>query len=369
MAGAAPRDPAALPRGAGGGHPVIAGLRGRVRGRARALRRRLALSGGGWLSVRHRRGVVSHQDLGARRHAPPRPLAARGPADHGPHARHRPRARVLADLHARAAHSLLRQPDGSAGGVGARAALSARHRVRHRALPPLRRHRRDPPLGGLHDAGRPHHRRVRAAARRGQCARGPGGLDALAVVLGGVHVRRGAPVQPAPRMGAAGGRSHLLPRALRLRADHPGAGALHGEPARPRRDHAPAHDDHRVGHARPLGAAPARRAACRHRRRPPGGAGRAVALPARRRPALRPGQRARARRLRRARRRGRRAAPIPGRARGAPGAGPEALGGGLYQRRPRAARDGGRPGGGGGRQCRGAPARARLCPGARAEPR
>ena len=240
--------------------------------------------------------------------------------------------------------------------------------VRHRALSPLRRHRGDPPLGGLHDAGRPHHRRVRAAARRGQCARGPGGLDALAVVLGGVHVRRGPLVQPAPRMGAAGGRSHLLPRALRLRADHPGAGPLHGEPARPRRDHAPAHDDHRVGHARPLGAAPARRAACRHRRRPPGGAGRAVALPARRRPALRPGQRARARRLRRARRRGRRAAPIPGRARGAPGAGPEALGGGLHRRRPRAARDGGRPGGGGGRQCRGAPARARLCPGAGAEP-
>ena len=90
---AAPRDPAALPRGAGGGHPVIAGLRGRVRGCARAPRRRLALSGGRWLSVRHRRGVLPHQDLGARRHAPPRPLAARGPADHGPHARHRPRAR------------------------------------------------------------------------------------------------------------------------------------------------------------------------------------------------------------------------------------------------------------------------------------
>ena len=346
MACAAPGDPAALPRGAGGGRAVIAGLRGRVRGRASgssstagSIRRPSAFSS--------RIAAVSFpiKIWALARHAAPRPLAAREPADHGPHARHRPRARVLADLHARAAHPLLRQPDGSAGGVGARAALSARHRVRHRALPPLRRHRGDPPLGGLHDAGRPHHRRVRAAARRRQCARGPArGLDALPVVLGGVHVRRGPPVQPAPRMGAAGGRSHLLPRALRLRADHPGAGPLHGEPARPRRDHAPAHDDHRVGHARPLGAAPARGAACRHRRRP--------------------------RRWRRARCRATRLAadprfardsapalaayavlaaevvvppPIPGRAPGAPGAGPEALGGGLYRRRPRAARDGGRP--------------------------
>ena len=54
--------------------------------------------------------------------------------------------------------------------------------------------------------------------------------------------------------------------------------------------------------------------------------------------------------------------------RGAPGAGPQALGGGLHRRGPRAARDGGRPGGGGGRQRRGAPARARLRAGARAEP-
>ena len=198
---------------------------------------------------------------------------------------------------------------------------------------------------------------------------GPGGLDALAVVLGGVHVRRGAPVQPAPRMGAAGGRSHLLPRALRLRADHPGAGPLHGEPARPRRDHAPAH---RRPSSRPCTSA--RRGSCwagclptssPSSRSAPGALSRyQLAADPRFAGDSAPALAAYAG----ARRRGRRAAPIPGRARGAPGAGPEALGGGLYRRRPRAARDGGRPGGGGGRQRRGAPARARLRPGAGAEP-
>src|SRR5436309_15233077 len=70
--------------------------------------------------------------------------------------------------------------------------------------------------------------------------------------------------QPAAGVGAARGGLDLLPGAVRLRADHPGAGALHAEPARPRRDHAPAHDHHRVGHARARGEALARAAATRH---------------------------------------------------------------------------------------------------------
>ena len=44
----------------------------------------------------------------------------------------------------------------------------------------------------------------------------------------------GPPVQPAPRMGAPRGGPHVLPRALRLCPDDPGARPLDGEPARPR---------------------------------------------------------------------------------------------------------------------------------------
>ena len=69
-----------------------------------------------------------------------------------------------------------------------------------------------------------------------------------------------------------------------------------------------------------------------------------------------------------ARRRGRGAAPLPGRAARPPAPRAQAVGGRLHRRGPRAPRDAGRPGRGGGGQCRGAPSGARLRAPARAEP-
>ena len=92
MAGAAPRDPAALPRGACRRHPVSACVFVAVYAAAPGLlvdgwlyRRPLAFS-----SPSPRCPSPSRSGRSSTRAAAP--LAARGPADHRPHARHRPRA-------------------------------------------------------------------------------------------------------------------------------------------------------------------------------------------------------------------------------------------------------------------------------------
>src|SRR6266542_3651818 len=275
---------------------------------------------------------------------------------------------LLAHVHAGPADPLLPAAGGSSGRLGAGLALPAGHRLRHGPLPALRRHRGDPPLAGLHHAGRPHHRRLRPPAGRGQRAPGAGGPHALPLVLGRLHVRGGGGLQPAAGVGEARGGPDLLPGAVRLRADDSSVGALHEKPARPRRDRAPAGYHDPVGHARERGEALDRIAGARH----PDGAGYrprgALALPGGGRPALRAGQHGSPRSLRVARCRGDRPAPIPSGASGAPAPRAQALRGGLYRRGPGIAGDAGRPGGRGRGQCRGAPPGARLRPGARAEP-
>ncbi len=348
--------------------PLHRDLRRHLSRLAPVPRRGLDLPRRARLPVRARGDLLPHQDRGALGHAAARGLAAGEPADDGAAAGHRARPRRLDGLHAGAAGPSLRAARLARAGLRPRAALSGRHRLRHRALPALRRHRGDPPLGGLHAARRPHHRRVRGGHRGRQPRARAGRPHALPVVLGRLHVRGGAGLQSPPRARAARGGPDLLPRARRLRAHAPGPRPLDDQPAGPGGD-TPARDHHRGGsHARARDAAPRRpappRAGARASRRPR----RAVALSGGGRSALRRPRRRRARRLFRARRGGGGAPALRGRGARAPPARPQALGSALHRRGSLAPRDPRRPGGGGAGQRGGAPAGARLRARAGAEP-
>ena len=295
---------------------------------ARHARPGMVLSGRGRDVGGPRARLVSDQDPGAARHAPPGRLAAGEPADHRAHARHRARPRLLPDADARCPSRIsIRRPlDPQVGSAlvllypAAIAYATVRYRLFDASVV-IRRSRR------LHRARRTDHGGLRARHRRRQRAAHPERRHALALVLGRLHVRGRARLLPRARAAAARGRPDVLPRALRPRADDPDPRALDDEPARPRRDHAPAHRHHRIGHARPRrppaggpsGASgdrcAGRRARCHH----PLSGGRRSDL-------RRPGSRFTGR-VARPRRRGRGAATVRrGAARPAP-AGPEALGG------------------------------------------